>query len=86
MATKKPVAPRPLTRRQNEVVRFVRRFVATNGFPPTLREIGSELGMNHNAVAGHLSAVERKGVLRRAGRTARGLTLTPAGDKHGRPR
>ncbi len=72
--------PRPLTRRQSEVVCFVRRYVEKCGYPPTIREIGDELGVHPNAVAGHLSAAERKGVLRRAARTARGLTLTP-GDR-----
>lgn len=83
MVTQKPATQRPLTRRQNEVVCFVRRFVRSRGFPPTLREIADELGVNHTAVAGHLLAAERKGVLRRSGRTARGLTLTPDGGKNG---
>jgi repressor LexA len=74
--------PRPLTRRQSEVVRFVRRYVERRGYPPTLREIAEELDVHHNAVAGHLSAAERKGVLKRAARTARGLTLTQGGKSH----
>lgn len=67
--------PSPLTRRQTEVVRFVRRYVEKRGYPPTVREIADKLGVHHNAVVGHLAAAERKGALRRAKRTARGLTL-----------
>ena len=74
--------PQPLTRRQSEVVCFVRRYVETRGFPPTIREIAEELDVNHNAVAGHLAAAERKGVLKRAARAARGLTLTEGGRSH----
>lgn len=70
---------RPLTRRQSEVVRSVRRHVEKRGYPPTIRELATELGVHPNAVAGHLSAAERKGFLRRAARTARGLTLTTGG-------
>lgn len=72
--------PSPLTRRQTEVVRFVRRYVEKRGYPPTVREIADKFGVYHNAVVGHLAAAERKGVLRRAKRTARGLTLI-AGDR-----
>jgi repressor LexA len=82
MATRRPIMPRPLTRRQSEVVSFVRRYVEKRGFPPTIRELADELGVHPNAVAGHLSAAERKGVLKRAARVARGLTLTTGGRDH----
>lgn len=68
-----------LTRRQSEVVLFVRRYAERHGYAPSRREIAEELGVTVNAITGHLVAAERKGVLRRAARTARGLTLTPGG-------
>lgn len=74
--------PKPLTRRQSEVVCFVRRYVAKRGYPPTIREVASELGIQPTAAAGHLAAVERKGVLKRSARAARGLTLIEGGRRH----
>lgn len=74
--------PRPLTRRQSQVIRFVRRHVRDRGFPPTVREIADELGVHANAAAGHVASLERKGVLRRSPGVARGLVLI--GGKDGR--
>lgn len=74
--------PEALTRRQSEVVRFIRCYVEQRGFPPSIREIADELDVNHNAVVGHLNAAARKGAIRRSSRTARGLTLTEGGRSH----
>lgn len=84
MATTNTAAPKPLTARQREVVRLVRRHVAKHGFPPTLRELATQLDIAPSAIAGHLAAAERKGVLRRASRTARGMTLTTGDIIHGK--
>ncbi len=69
-----------LTRRQSEVVTYVRRFAEKFGYPPSRREIADELGVSVNAITGHLAAAERKGVIRRASRTARGLVVRDAID------
>jgi len=70
---------RELTRRQREVLDFVRACVLKHGAPPTVREIAEHLGVTPRAAFDHLQALQRKGALRRregAGRTARGLTPT----------
>lgn len=71
-----------LTKRQSEVVTYVRRYAEKYGYPPSRREIADELGVTVNAITGHLAAAERKGALRRAARVARGLTVPPRGDRH----
>jgi repressor LexA len=70
-----------LTDRQLEILRFIAREVEVDGFPPTIREIGDELGINStNGVADHLKALVRKGYLERRPRArARGLKLTRGG-------
>ena len=70
-----------LTRRQSEVVLFVRRYADRHGFAPSLREVADALDVNVNAVVGHLRAAERKGAIRRASRTARGLVVRDATDR-----
>lgn len=70
-----------LTRRQSEVVLFVRRYAEKHGFAPSLREVASALDVTVNAVVGHLTAAERKGAIRRASRTARGLVVHAATDR-----
>lgn len=66
-----------LTYRQSVVLAFIRDFVASKGWPPTMREIGSATGIRStNGVIDHLKALERKGFIRRDALTSRGLTLT----------
>jgi repressor LexA len=70
---------RELTGKQQEVLGFIRMFVAKHGVPPTVREIGDRFKVTPRAAFDHLRALERKGALQRrvsAGRTSRALTLT----------
>ncbi len=67
-----------LTRRQQEVLGFMRTFSQRHGVPPTVREIGDRFRVTPRAAFDHLRALERKGYLRRrvtSGRTSRALTL-----------
>lgn len=57
----------PLTDRQREVLRFLRRRMVEHGRPPTIREIADEFGVNVNAVMGHPNALRKKGVVTRGG-------------------
>ena len=55
-----------LTEQQKNVLQVVVDCVKSNGFPPTLREIGDALDLpNVTAVRGHLAALEKKGYIRR---------------------
>ena len=67
-----------LTRRQQEVLTFIRMFSQRHGVPPTVREIGGRFHVTPRAAFDHMRALERKGYLRRrttSGRTSRALTL-----------
>lgn len=64
-----------LTKRQEEVLGFIREHLKEAGYPPTLRELCASLGIKgpKNA-AKHLDALEKKGRIRRNG-CARGIEL-----------
>lgn len=64
-----------LTPRQRDVIACIRRYVDAHGYPPATREIARDLSITGNAVFGHLTAIERKGHLRRAPGVARGIQL-----------
>ncbi len=69
---------RELTRRQREVLGFIKTFTQRHSVPPTVREIGARFDVTPRAAFDHLRALERKGHLRRrvtAGRASRILTL-----------
>jgi repressor LexA len=63
-----------LTKRQQMVLDFINQSITDRGYPPTLREIGSHMGIRStNGVNDHLRALERKGYLKREDMKSRAL-------------
>jgi repressor LexA len=55
-----------LTKRQQEIFDFVRRYAGQHGYPPTVRDIGKAIGLTSSStVHAHLANLEKLGVLRR---------------------
>lgn len=66
-----------LTARQEAVLEVIRRSVAERGYPPSVREIGEEVGLTSpSSVAHQLRALERKGMLRRDEHRPRALVVS----------
>ena len=62
----------PLTHRQRQALRFIAEFTATQGWPPTLREIADGLGLASTSGAHWLlKQLEAKGRIVRAPRLPR---------------
>jgi len=65
-----------LTKRQKEILIFVQRYSDAHGYPPSVREIGQALGLTSSStVHSHLSALEKKGFLRRDPSKPRALEI-----------
>jgi repressor LexA len=65
-----------LTKRQAEILSFIRTHIQYSGFPPTISEIQGEFSFKSpNAVQEHLKALVRKGQIRRNPNQWRGLEL-----------
>ncbi len=63
-----------LTDRQGQILDFITKTIQDQGYPPTIREIGEEMGIKStNGVNDHLKALERKGYLKREGLKSRAL-------------
>ncbi len=76
-----PMASVPLTRRQQEILEYLRDYTAANEISPTLEEIAQHLGVNKVTIFGHISEMERKGVIERAARgISRGLRVVEDGE------
>ncbi len=57
---------RELTRRQQEILDFIRGEIHRRGYPPSVREIGEAVGLSSSStVHSHLAALEEKGFIRR---------------------
>ena len=50
-----------LTERQEEVLNFIKMFINTNKYPPTMREIASSFQITANGAYDHVKALEKKG-------------------------
>src|ERR1700712_5989672 len=60
------VTPMDLTKRQQEIFDFIKRYSAKNGYPPTVRDIGKAVGLaSSSTVHAHLANLEKLGLLRR---------------------
>jgi repressor LexA len=55
-----------LTKRQQEIFDFIKRYSAKHGYPPTVRDIGKAIGLTSSStVHAHLANLEKIGLLRR---------------------
>lgn len=60
------MAEKRLTKRQQQVYDFILSEINQKGYPPSVREIGQALGLSSSStVQSHLSALGRKGYIRR---------------------
>jgi repressor LexA len=65
-----------LTARQQEIWNYLDEYVDRHGYPPTVREIGEEVGLaSPSTVHAHLANLERAGLLRRDPTKPRALEL-----------
>ncbi|MGM9926343.1 MAG: transcriptional repressor LexA [Bacillus sp. (in: firmicutes)] len=55
-----------LSKRQQDILDFIKQEVQTKGYPPSVREIGEAVGLaSSSTVHGHLARLETKGLIRR---------------------
>ena len=65
-----------LTKRQEDILDFIKTFMVKHGFPPTIREIGEGLGISSPAtIHAHLKNLEIRGVIRRNDTKNRAIEL-----------
>ena len=64
-----------LTNRQHTVLEIIKRWIRERGYPPTIRELGQQLGIKSlRGVTTHLDAIAKKGFLKREAK-ARSISL-----------
>lgn len=57
---------REMTKRQQQILDFIRSELNLRGYPPSVREIGEAVGLSSSStVHSHLAALEAKGFIRR---------------------
>jgi len=65
-----------LTKRQEDILKALKKFIAKHGYPPTVREIGAMLNLSSPATTHfHLNKLEEKGYIRKNEAKNRALEL-----------
>ncbi len=68
--------------RQMEILTFIYEHLTDRGYPPTVREIGEAVNLaSTSTVHGHLSRLEKKGLIQRDPTKPRAIEVTEAGTK-----
>jgi repressor LexA len=72
--------PMSASEKQARILNFIRDFIDTRGYPPTVSEIQESCGLSSKSVVEyHLRALEREGRIRRDAETARAIELSGMG-------
>jgi repressor LexA len=65
-----------LTKRQQEIFDYIKRYSQEVGYPPTVRDIGKAVGLaSSSTVHAHLANLEKRGLLRRDPTKPRAIEL-----------
>src|SRR3954464_3649815 len=75
---------KPLSDRQNRRREFIGMFSDQHGYPPTIRDIGNELGISSTSVVSYnLKILEKEGLIERDETVSRGLKVVRADEGNG---
>ena len=65
-----------LSRRQQAILQYIEQFLDENDYPPTIRDIQTELAISSTSVVDYnLKALEARGLIRRNSKISRGIEL-----------
>jgi repressor LexA len=71
-----------LSKRQQDILDFIKDEVRKKGYPPSVREIGEAVGLaSSSTVHGHLSRLESKGLIRRDPTKPRAIEILDIDEK-----
>ena len=70
-----------LNKREKAILKFIEKQIASEGYPPSVREIGKAVGLSSTAtVHGYLARLDEKGYIKKQDKKGRTLRLLKGGD------
>lgn len=70
-----------ISKRQQDILEFIKQQVSEKGYPPSVREIGEAVGLaSSSTVHGHLARLEKKGYIRRDPTKPRAIEILTSED------
>ncbi len=77
---------KPISSRQQQILRYIQQHMDAHGYPPTVREIGSAVSLSSSStVHAHLKSLQEQGHIERDAVLTRAIKLTGTGGDEGRP-
>ncbi|MFP4330963.1 MAG: transcriptional repressor LexA [Alkalispirochaetaceae bacterium] len=70
-----------MTQRQRQILDYIKGYVTTHGFPPTIREISEEFGISVKGAYDHVKALERKEAIRCNNNRSRAIEVLDGRDE-----
>ena len=68
--------PSEINKREKAILKFIEKQIMTDGYPPSVREIGTAVGLSSTAtVHGYLEKLEQKGYIKKQDKKGRTLKL-----------
>ncbi len=64
-----------LTKRQSDVLEFLKSYLQEKGYPPSVAEVANHFGFHVGAARGHLLALQNKGYLKIHPNVSRGIEI-----------
>jgi repressor LexA len=65
-----------VTKRQQEIYDFMKEYISSHKYPPSIREIGNSFGIRStNGVRDSLKALEKKGLIKKISNKARSIEI-----------
>ena len=76
--------PNALNKREKAILKFIEKQINTNGYPPSVREIGKAVDLKSTAtVHGYIASLEKKGYIKKESQKGRTLKLLKGGALEG---
>lgn len=70
-----------ITRRQRDLLAFLKRFISEHGHSPNFDEIAAAMGIrSRSGVKRHVDSMAQRGLITRLPYCSRSITLTPHGN------
>jgi len=69
------------TKRQEEVLEFIARYIEDHTYPPTIREVADYFSISVKGAHDHLSALKKKGLLKQGDKKPRTMELIKVKDE-----
>jgi repressor LexA len=78
--------PKPISSRQQQILRYIQQHMDAHGYPPTVREIGSAVSLSSSStVHAHLKTLQEQGHIERDAVLTRAIKLTGSGGSESHP-